>query len=136
MKPDTAPRLTARNVSVTRGRRTIVHDATLALNTGELTVLAGPNGAGKTTLARAMAGVIACDGTVSFDGQDLLAMAPRALARALAYLPQGHQFHWPMSVRSFVALGREPHADQRCHNADLDFDRAGNQTHSNIRGDQ
>ena len=111
MKPDTAPRLSARNVSVTRGRRTIVHDATLALNTGELTVLAGPNGAGKTTLARAMAGVIACDGAVSFDGQDLLAMTPRARARALAYLPQGHQFHWPMSVRSIVALGREPHAD-------------------------
>ena len=111
MKPDTAPRLSAHNISVTRGRRTIVHDASLTLNTGELTVLAGPNGAGKTTLARAMAGVLACDGAVTFDGQDFSAMTPRARARALAYLPQGHQFHWPMSVRSIVALGREPHAD-------------------------
>lgn len=111
MKPDNAPRLSASHISVTRGRRTIVRDAILALNTGELTVLAGPNGAGKTTLARAMAGVLACDGAISFDGQNLLAMTPRARARALAYLPQGHQFHWPMSVRSIVALGREPHAD-------------------------
>jgi iron complex transport system ATP-binding protein len=111
MKPDTAPRLSARNVSVIRGRRNIVDDATMALNAGELTILAGPNGAGKTTLARAMAGVLAFNGSVTFDGGDLTAMPPRARARALAYLPQGHQFHWPMSVRSIVALGREPHAD-------------------------
>ncbi|KQW19197.1 ABC transporter [Afipia sp. Root123D2] len=111
MKPDTAPRLSARNVSVIRGRRSIVDDATMALNTGELTILAGPNGAGKTTLARAMAGVLAFNGSVTFDGGDLTAMPPRARARALAYLPQGHQFHWPMSVRSIIALGREPHAD-------------------------
>jgi iron complex transport system ATP-binding protein len=111
MKPDTAPRLSARNVSVIRGRRNIVDDATMALNAGELTILAGPNGAGKTTLARAMAGVLAFNGSVTFDGGDLTAMPPRARARALAYLPQGHQFHWPMSVRSIIALGREPHAD-------------------------
>lgn len=111
MKPDTAPRLSARNVSVIRGRRAIVDNATIALNAGELTILAGPNGAGKTTLARVMAGVLAFEGSVTFDGHDLAEMQPRARARALAYLPQGHQFHWPMSVRSIVALGREPHAD-------------------------
>jgi iron complex transport system ATP-binding protein len=111
MKTDTAPRLSARNVSVIRGRRNIVDDATMALNAGELTILAGPNGAGKTTLARAMAGVLAFKGSVTFDGNNLTAMPPRARARALAYLPQGHQFHWPMSVRSIIALGREPHAD-------------------------
>src|SRR5262249_1269515 len=31
--------------------------------------------------------------------------------RHLAYLPQGHVFHWPLPVASVVALGREPHAD-------------------------
>jgi iron complex transport system ATP-binding protein len=111
MKPDTAPRLSARNVSVIRGRRNIVDDATMALNAGELTILAGPNGAGKTTLARAMAGVLAFNGSVTFDGGDLTAMPPRARARALAYLPQGHQFHGPLIVSIIVALCRETHAD-------------------------
>ena len=32
-------------------------------------------------------------------------------ARNIAYLPQGHVFHWPMSVAAVVALGRHPHAD-------------------------
>ena len=29
----------------------------------------------------------------------------------IAYLPQGHVFHWPMSVAAIVALGRHPHGD-------------------------
>jgi iron complex transport system ATP-binding protein len=111
MRPDAAPRLVARNISVVRGQRRIVDDASLALNAGELTVLAGPNGAGKTTLARALAGLASCEGTVTFDGTALNGMAPRARARAISYLPQGHEFHWPMRVDNIVALGREPHAD-------------------------
>lgn len=111
MKPDTAPRLRADHLTVRRGARAIVTDASLALNAGELTVLAGPNGAGKTTLARALAGLIPSQGDISLDGTLLPAMSARARARALAYLPQGHEFHWPMSVEHIVALGREPHAD-------------------------
>lgn len=111
MKPNAAPRLSTNHVTVRRGDRSIVSDANVILNAGELTVLAGPNGAGKTTLARAMTGLLACEGEVTFDGTPLSSLPLRARARALAYLPQGHEFHWPMSVEHIVALGREPHAD-------------------------
>ena len=111
MKSNDAPRLVATGITVTRGARRIVDDASLTLNSGELTVLAGPNGAGKTTLARAAAGLITAEGLAVFDGTDLRALAPRVRARAISYLPQGHEFHWPMRVDSIVALGREPHAD-------------------------
>jgi len=111
MKPDSAPRLVGTGITVTRGSRRIVDAANLTLNAGEFTILAGPNGAGKTTLARAMANVIPAQGTVTFDGANLRDMQPRARARAISYLPQGHEFHWPMRVDSIVALGREPHAD-------------------------
>jgi iron complex transport system ATP-binding protein len=111
MKPNAAPRLVASDITVVRSRRKTVDDVNLTLNSGELTILVGPNGAGKTTLVRAIIGLIAAKGSVTFDGSDLRAMSPRARARALSYLPQGHEFHWPMSVDSIVALGREPHAD-------------------------
>lgn len=111
MKPNNAPRLVANAVTVRRGSRRIVESADLTLNAGEFTILAGPNGAGKTTLARAMANVIAAEGAVTFDGVSLRDLAPRVRARAISYLPQGHEFHWPMRVDSIVALGREPHAD-------------------------
>lgn len=103
--------LEGRALTVVRNGRRIVDDAGIALNPGELTILAGPNGAGKTTLARALAGLIASDGDVTFNGRPFASMTLRERARALAYLPQGHEFHWPMRVDAIVALGREPHAD-------------------------
>ncbi|OQW55953.1 MAG: ABC transporter [Proteobacteria bacterium SG_bin9] len=103
--------LAGRALTVVRNGRRIVDNADIALTPGELTILAGPNGAGKTTLARALAGLIASDGDVTFDGKPFAAMTLRERARALAYLPQGHEFHWPMRVDAIVALGREPHAD-------------------------
>lgn len=122
MKANDAPRLVASNVTVSRGGRKIVNAASLTLNAGELTILAGPNGAGKTTLARAMAGVIAAEGSIQFDGSDVSGMAPRTRARAISYLPQGHEFHWPMSVANIVALGREPHADPFSQQSEADRD--------------
>ncbi len=106
-----APRLSAKNINVRYGGHSIVSNADLVLNAGELMILAGPNGAGKTTLARAMAGLSQFDGEVLLNGVALSALSPRKRARAMAYLPQGHQYHWPMTVADIVALGREPHSD-------------------------
>lgn len=105
--------LAARNVFVWIGRvsEEIVCNASLSLNAGELVVMVGPNGAGKTTLLRALAGLIPAEGTITVGEKPLNSLSPRERARAIAYLPQGHTFHWPMSVESIVMLGRAPHGD-------------------------
>ena len=103
--------LAAKNLTVRLGAREIVRDAGLTLNAGELVALVGPNGAGKTTLMRALAGLIPADGAIALDGRPLSSLKARERARAIAYLPQGHVFHWPMSVAAIVMLGRAPHAD-------------------------
>ena len=107
----TAPLLRADDVSVALGGRPIVTGATLSIARGELVALIGPNGAGKTTLMRALAGLVPASGTIALDGAPLASLAPRKRARRLAYLPQGHVFHWPLPVAEIVALGRTPHAD-------------------------
>lgn len=104
-------RLAATNIRVSHGSRLILDNANLALKAGELTILAGPNGAGKTTLARVIAGLGKFEGGVVLNGVALTQLSARERAKALAYLPQGHQYHWPMPVRDIVALGRAPHAD-------------------------
>lgn len=103
--------LTANGVKVQFGRATIVEDASLSLRTGELVALVGPNGAGKTTLIRALAGLVPAEGSITLGGKRLESLKPRERARAVAYLPQGHIFHWPMQVVDIVMLGRAPHAD-------------------------
>ncbi len=103
--------LSAKNISVRLGGRRVVDDVSLDLRQGELVALVGPNGAGKTTLVRALAGLIPSYGDVLLDGGPLHDHSPRQRARRIAYLPQGHVFHWPMPVADIVALGRYPHAD-------------------------
>lgn len=105
------PCLQARGVGVQLGGRAVVTDANLALHPGTLTVLIGPNGAGKSSLMRALAGLVPCTGEVRIDGEPMATLAARTRARRLAYLPQGHTFHWPLDVATLVELGREPHAD-------------------------
>jgi iron complex transport system ATP-binding protein len=103
--------LSASNVTVSIGGTTIVEQASLSLNTGELIALVGPNGAGKTTLMRALAGLVPAEGSIALAGSPLASMKPAQRAQHIAYLPQGHIFHWPMPVADIVMLGRAPHAD-------------------------
>ena len=105
------PKLHAGNVVVRLGDALIVDGAALDLRAGELTVLIGPNGAGKTTLMRALAGLVPAEGRIEIDGKPLSGLTARDRARRIAYLPQGHVFHWPMPVAAVVALGRYAYGD-------------------------
>jgi iron complex transport system ATP-binding protein len=109
--PAATPILRAADLSVRLSGALIVDRASATLRAGELTALIGPNGAGKTTLVRALAGLIPSEGRVELAGRPLDTFSARERARHIAYLPQGHVFHWPMEVAAVVALGRHPHAD-------------------------
>jgi iron complex transport system ATP-binding protein len=117
--------LRAADVSVELGGIRVVDRATFELAPGALTVLVGPNGAGKTTLMRALAGLIPASGVIELTGRPLAGYSPRERARRIAYLPQGHVFHWPMSVAAVVALGRHPYADAFAPLADADREAVG-----------
>jgi len=108
---DAGPALSASDLSVRLAGTLIVDRASLALASGELVALVGPNGAGKTTLMRALAGLLPAEGRIALAGRPLAAFSAHERARRIAYLPQGHVFHWPMAVAAVVALGRHPHAD-------------------------
>jgi lipopolysaccharide export system ATP-binding protein len=70
--------------------RTVVHDVSLAVASGEVIGLLGPNGAGKTTCFYMIVGLVAADGgKIELDGDDLTRMPIHARARlGLSYLPR------------------------------------------------
>ncbi|HUW26510.1 MAG TPA: LPS export ABC transporter ATP-binding protein [Gallionella sp.] len=72
------------------GSRTVVHDASLSLQSGEVVGLLGPNGAGKTTSFYMIVGLVAADGgEISIDGQNITHLPIHRRARlGLGYLPQ------------------------------------------------
>ncbi len=90
--------------------KTILKEIDFTVEKGEIVGLMGPNGTGKTTLLKALAGLSNHKvGKILFDGKDMIAMHRQDLAQKLAYLPQGHDVHWSMSVENVVMLGRLPH---------------------------
>jgi len=102
--------LEARALTYRAAGRSLVEEASFALEPGTLTVLIGPNGAGKTTLLRLALGLLAADSGEALIGDGAArALSPRERARRAAYLPQARPLVWPQPVRDIVALGRYAH---------------------------
>jgi lipopolysaccharide export system ATP-binding protein len=82
--------LIVENLRKTYKSRTVVHDISLQINSGEVVGLLGPNGAGKTTSFYMMVGLVPLDaGRIFLNGKDLSRLPIHSRARmGLAYLPQ------------------------------------------------
>lgn len=91
-------------LTVRRGACPVVDGVSLTVAEGEFVGLLGPNGAGKTSLLRGALGLLPHEGRSS-----LSALPARERAKAAAFLPQGREIAWPVSVETLVALGRAPH---------------------------
>jgi Fe-S cluster assembly ATP-binding protein len=79
----------------------ILRGINLTVNAGEIHAIMGPNGSGKSTLAQVLAGHPAyevTEGSVKFDGQDLLDMAPEERACAGLFLA----FQYPVAIRGIT----------------------------------
>ncbi|GBG13662.1 lipopolysaccharide export system ATP-binding protein [Novimethylophilus kurashikiensis] len=80
--------------------RTVVHDISMQLSSGEIVGLLGPNGAGKTTSFYMMVGLVPLDaGHISLDGHDLSKLPIHRRSRlGLSYLPQEPSIFRKLSV--------------------------------------
>ena len=101
--------LTTEQLCISLGGREIVHRIDCAVAKGEVVGLIGPNGSGKSTLLKALAGLLLPNsGMVRLNDTPLGGITPRQRAQILAYLPQGAECHWPLTVERVVELGRLP----------------------------
>src|SRR4026208_204167 len=82
--------LTATRLKKRYKSRTVVHDVSLDVASGEVVGLLGPNGAGKTTCFYMIVGLVHADGgRIELDSEDLSRLATHERAhRGLSYLPQ------------------------------------------------
>ena len=85
------------NLHAAVGDTLILKGLTLALGAGEIHAIMGPNGAGKSTLGYILSGRPGYDvtqGSVTLNGQDLLALAPHERAAAGLFLG----FQYPVEI--------------------------------------
>src|SRR5580658_7606679 len=89
--------LNINNLSVTVDGKQILKGLNLVVRAGEVHAIMGPNGSGKSTLAHVLAGRPGYEitsGSVSFEGLDLLKLAPEERARAGVFLG----FQYPVEI--------------------------------------
>ncbi|HKY20793.1 MAG TPA: Fe-S cluster assembly ATPase SufC [Vicinamibacterales bacterium] len=85
------------NLQVSGGGKEILRGINLTVKKGEVHAIMGPNGSGKSTLARAIAGhpeYEVTGGSVTYDGHDLLALAPEERAREGVFMA----FQYPVEI--------------------------------------
>ena len=90
------------------GGRTVLADASFAINAGEFIGVLGPNGAGKTTLMRAILGLLPPSaGTLRVFGR-----APQRGDRGIGYLPQVRTVLPDLRVRGLDFIASSLHGER------------------------
>lgn len=103
-------RLYADGVSLGYDDRTIVHDLTVAIPDGKVTVIVGGNGCGKSTLLRGMARLLRPrGGAVLLDGEAVHTLPTKKVAQRIGLLPQNPVAPEGVTVVDLVGRGRHPH---------------------------
>ncbi len=85
----------------------ILHDCTIAVDSGEIAVIVGPNGAGKSTAMKAVFGMLDVRaGSVRLDGEDITNLSPQdRVAKGMGFVPQNQNIFTTMTVEENLEMG-------------------------------
>ncbi len=95
--------LEIKNLHATVAEREILRGIDLSIGKGETHAIMGPNGGGKSTFAYVLAGhpgYVVTDGSVTFNGENLLEMEPDARAAAGVFLA----FQYPIEIPGVATM--------------------------------
>jgi ABC-type branched-subunit amino acid transport system ATPase component len=96
--------LKIKSLNVYYGPAHALQDISLALGTGVLAVV-GKNGMGKSTLCKAITGIVPAQGSITFNGQELLGLEPHNITHlGVAYVPQGRRVWRSLTVDETLRL--------------------------------
>ncbi|RJF69390.1 ABC transporter ATP-binding protein [Rhodopseudomonas palustris] len=101
----------------------VLHGIDLAVNQGEMVTLIGANGAGKTTTLRAIMGLLRAQGSIKFDGVEILGRETPEIAKlGISMVPEGRGVFPGLSVYDNLRVATTPWI-RRGQSAAEDLDR-------------
>ena len=107
--------LTLESVIAGYGAGDILKGVDLDIQAGTVTCLIGPNGAGKSTVLKTVSGLLRPrSGTVTFEGENLARLSPKArLLRGIVHVPQERSLFPAMTVWDNLLMGGYAVKDQK-----------------------
>lgn len=104
------PAIKITNLNHSFGKRDVLRKLSFSVEKGDFFIIIGPNGSGKTTLMKLMARILKLQkGQIEILGLPNRSYTPKALARAVAFVPQRLPIDLPFTVGEAVLLGRAPY---------------------------
>ncbi|QHK19112.1 Fe-S cluster assembly ATPase SufC [Pseudarthrobacter psychrotolerans] len=98
------------SIDTEQGTKEILKGVSLTIKTGQTHAIMGPNGSGKSTLASTIAGhprYKVTNGTITLDGEDVLAMSVDQRARAGVFLAMQYPVEVPgVSMTNFLRTAK------------------------------
>lgn len=96
-----------RNLSVARGKRTIVSNFSATIEPGSITAITGPNGCGKSTLAQAISGDLKYQsGEITIGGRELQTITLEEQADLRSVVEQNRNYWLSFTAREVISMGQ------------------------------
>lgn len=90
------------------GKSHVLHGVTFQVQPGEIVALLGRNGSGRSTTARAIMGLVDCQGSIEWRGQAIEGKKPFQIAHlGIGYVPENRDIFPTLTVAQNLLLGQK-----------------------------
>ncbi|MDG5974657.1 ABC transporter-like protein [Hydrogenophaga taeniospiralis CCUG 15921] len=96
------------NLHAYYGKSHVLHGASFDVGQGEIVALLGRNGSGRSTTAKAIMGLVECEGSIQWKGQEIRGRKSFEIAHlGLGYVPENRDIFPKLTVHQNLLLGQK-----------------------------
>ena len=100
--------LAVKNLHAFYGKSHVLHGVSFDVQPGEIVALLGRNGSGRSTTAKAIMGLVDCQGSVSWKGEETLGKKAYQIAHlGIGYVPENRDIFPKLTVHQNLLLGQK-----------------------------
>jgi len=100
--------LKVENLHAYYGKSHVLHGVSFEVGQGEIVALLGRNGSGRSTTAKAIMGLVDCEGLIDWKGKPIRGKKPFEIAHlGLGYVPENRDIFPKLTVHQNLLLGQK-----------------------------
>ncbi|MBA2242239.1 MAG: ABC transporter ATP-binding protein [Chthoniobacterales bacterium] len=115
--------LELKDLAVSYGSITALHDVSLSVGQGDIVTLIGANGAGKSTTLRTISGLLKAQrGSIKYEGKEISNQpAHEIVARGISHVPEGRMIFANLTVHENLLMGAYLRKDRAKFHEEFEF---------------
>ena len=100
--------LTVKNLHAYYGKSHVLHGVSFDVQPGEIVALLGRNGSGRSTTAKAIMGLVDCQGAITWKGGEIVGKEAYQIAHlGIGYVPENREIFPKLTVHQNLLLGQK-----------------------------